>query len=316
MSAPLWDTDALIDIARTYDPGADVVFYPGDVSELLKDIPDRSVQLIVTSPPYNIGKEYEKDRTLHEYKAHQRSVISELLRTLRPDGSLCWQVGNYVEQGEILPLDYLFHNIFSDFGLHLRNRIVWRFRHGLHCKNRFSGRYETILWYTKSDDYVFNLDPVRIPQRYPGKKHFKGPNKGKKSGNPLGKNPSDVWDIPNVKSNHCEKTIHPCQFPVALVERLILALTNEGDTVMDPFAGVGTVPVAAVKRRRKSIGAELVDEYVDVALERIKKMAKGQLKTRPMNKPIHDHKADPRYVQRFIDGILTDENDREESPAP
>ncbi|MFO7957965.1 MAG: site-specific DNA-methyltransferase [Candidatus Brocadiia bacterium] len=311
MCGSLWKTDQLVKLSRTYDPDSEVVFYHGDVRSLLPDIPDESVQLVVTSPPYNIGKEYEKDRTLREYRAFHRSVISRLVRLLRPQGSLCWQVGNYVDDGEILPLDYLFHNMFSEFGLHLRNRIIWRFRHGLHCANRFSGRYETILWYTKTDDYVFNLDPVRVPQRYPGKKHYKGPKRGQKSGNPLGKNPSDVWDIPNVKSNHCEKTIHPCQFPVELVERLVLALTDEGDTVMDPYAGVGSVAVAALKRKRKSISAETVGKYVDVAIDRIMKMARGDLKTRPMNKPVHEPDTDPRYVQQFIGGILDDSEEED-----
>jgi len=121
-----------------------------------------------------------------------------------------------------VPLDIQFDPIFRKHGLSLRNRIIWHFGHGLHNKRRFSGRYEVILWYTKSDNYVFNLDDVRIPSKYPGKRHFKGPKTGQLSGNPKGKNPEDVWDIPNVKSNHVEKTEHPCQFPVGLVERLIL----------------------------------------------------------------------------------------------
>ncbi len=312
MCASLWDTHELVDIAREYRADADVIFYRGDVRDLLPDIPDESVQLIVTSPPYNIGKEYEKDRSLREYRAFHRSVIGELLRTLDPRGSICWQVGNYVDDGEILPLDYLFHGIFSEFGLHLRNRIIWRFRHGLHCANRFSGRYETILWYSKTDDYVFNLDPVRVPQRYPDKKHYKGPRRGQRSGNPLGKNPSDVWDIPNVKSNHCEKTAHPCQFPVGLVERLILALTDAGDSVFDPYAGVGSACVAALKRKRKFIGAEIVERYAEIAVERVRKMARGELKTRPMNKPVYEPEVDAQYVQQFIGGILDDTGKSEE----
>lgn len=151
------------------------------------------------------------------------------MRILKPQGSICWQVGNYVDNGEIIPLDVILYPIFSRLGLQLRNRIVWHFGHGLHASKRFSGRYEVILWFTKGHDYVFNLDAVRVPQKYPQKKHFKGPKKGELSGNPLGKNPGDIWEIPNVKANHVEKTIHPCQFPVELIERLVLALTNEDD---------------------------------------------------------------------------------------
>lgn len=189
-----------------------VTLYHGDCLEFLQTIPNESVQLVVTSPPYNIGKEYEDVLDIEVYKVQQGQVVEECIRVLKPEGSICWEVGNYVTDGEIIPLDILLYDCFKENGLKLRNRIVWHFGHGLHCKNRFSGRYETINWFTKSDEYVFNLDPVRVPQKYPGKKHFKGPNRGKYSGNPKGKNPSDVWDIPNVKANHVERTAAPCQF--------------------------------------------------------------------------------------------------------
>jgi adenine-specific DNA-methyltransferase len=294
-----------VKISDNYDKDSKVIFYHGDVSDLLKDIPKESVQLIITSPPYNIGKEYEDVKSLEKYKEGQKKIIEQCIKILHPKGSICWEVGNYVRNGEIIPLDYIFHDIFSQYNLHLRNRIVWRFGHGLHSSNRFSGRYETILWYTKSEsDYIFNLDPVRVPQKYPNKKHYKGKNKGVKSCNPLGKNPSDVWDIPNVKSNHVEKTSHPCQFPIELVERLILSMSNEGDVVFDPFAGVGSTNVAAIKRNRKSIGAEKEKKYVEIAKDRIKKMSTGKLRTRPMNKPIYKPKTDKEYIKKFIGGIL------------
>ena len=213
----------------------------------MTEIPDESIQLVVTSPPYNIGKRYEKKLKLSQYVEQQARVIKECARVLKREGSICWQVGNYVEKGTIAPLDAILYPIFIELGLKMRNRIMWRFEHGLHCRKRFSGRYETINWFTKSNNYVFNLDPVRVSQKYPGKKYFKGPKKGQYSGNPLGKNPSDVWDIPNVKSNHVEKTVHPCQYPVELIERLVLSLTNKNDWVLDPFLGVGTSIVAAIR---------------------------------------------------------------------
>lgn len=119
----------------------------------------------------------------------------------------------------------------------MRNRNIWRFEHGLHCTRRFSGRYETIIWFTRNTkDYVFNLDLVRIPQKYPDKKFFNGPRAGQYSCNPLGKNPGDVWNIPNVKNNHIEKTEHPCQFPVELIERLVLSMSNKKTLAMDSDA--------------------------------------------------------------------------------
>lgn len=173
----------------------------------------------------------------------------------------------------------------------LKNRIIWHFEHGLHCKKRFSGRYETILWFTKDKkNYVFNLDPVRVPQKYPLKKYFKGPKAGEYSCNPLGKNPGDVWDIPNVKYNHVEKTEHPCQFPVELVQRLILSMSNKGDWVLDPFLGVGTTIIAAILNNRKGAGAEIIEKYIKIAKERIRKAINGTLKIRPMYKPKYEPK--------------------------
>lgn len=275
-----------VTIHSTFAPDNLVTLYHGDCLEFLETIPDETVQLVVTSPPYNIGKEYEQVLDIEIYKAQQRQVIEECVRILKPEGSICWEVGNYVDNGEIIPLDILLYDCFKDSSLKLRNRIVWYFGHGLHCKNRFSGRYETINWFTKSDDYTFNLDPVRVPQKYPGKRHYKGPNVGELSGNPKGKNPSDVWNIPNVKSNHIEKTDHPCQFPVALVQRLVLSMTDEGDLVFDPFMGVGTAAVAAVINGRRAAGAETLRRYYEQAIDRVKQALVGELRIRP-DKPVY-----------------------------
>lgn len=254
----------------------------------MRKLQSNSMDLIVTSPPYNIGKEYEKRTSNEIYIEQQAATIAEAVRLLSPTGSICWQVGNGIDDGEIFPLDILLYPIFKNHGLKLRNRIVWTFGHGLHCQKRLSGRYETILWFTKSDDYTFNLDPIRVPSKYPEKKHFKGPNKGQISGNPLGKNPSDVWDIPNVKSNHVEKLDHPCQFPVGLVERLVLSLTNEGGSVLDPYLGVGSTAIAAIKNGRHAFGCDVVQEYVDIAERRVESYRNGELRVRPMNKPIYE----------------------------
>ena len=254
----------------------------------MRPLPDESVQLIVTSPPYNIGKSYERRSPLVDYVKAQAQVISECVRLLADGGSLCWQVGNHVDSGEIFPLDMVLYPIFKEHDLHLRNRIVWHFEHGLHCRKRLSGRYETILWFTKGNDYHFDIDPIRVPSKYPGKKHFKGPKAGQLSCNPLGKNPGDVWIFPNVKSNHVEKTIHPCQFPVELVERLVLSLTKPGEVVFDPYMGVGSSVVAAAMHDRVGYGCDVVKEYVDVAWERIHALRVGNLNTRPMNKPVYD----------------------------
>jgi adenine-specific DNA-methyltransferase len=297
--------DSMYDLSSTVTSsiadGSRAVVMERDTLDGCNTLSSELFSLIISSPPYNIGKAYESQVSLEQYLAWQESVIVQLVRLLAPDGSLCWQVGNFVDNGEIIPLDVLFYPIFKKHGLKLRNRIVWHFDHGLHASKRFSGRYETLLWFTKSDEYVFNLDDVRIPSKYPGKRHFKGANVGKPSGNPLGKNPSDywiekrlredweslVWEIPNVKSNHVEKTEHPCQFPVELVERCVLAMTNENDWVLDPFGGVGSSVVGAIRHNRRGVSIDSSHRYCEIAIERFRDYYSGNLKTRPLGKPVH-----------------------------
>lgn len=276
----------------------DHALWGGDVEAFLKGLPMEPLfDLVVTSPPYNIGKSYETKKELEHYLEWQERVIDEIVPRLKKGGSLCWQVGNYVDDNQIFPLDIEFAPIFKKHKLQMRNRIIWKFGHGLHTQRRFSGRYEVILWYTKTeskkDSYTFNLDAVRVPSKYPGKKHFKGPKAGQLSGNPLGKNPEDVWDIPNVKSNHIEKTSHPCQYPVGLVERLVLALTKAGDLVFDPFAGVGSAGVAAAVHDRRFWGCELLPEFAEVGKKRIQEALDGAAVYRPHDKPLYDHTKSP-----------------------
>jgi DNA modification methylase len=285
--------------SEQFNPEAEVVLYPGDAEAFLDTIPSNSVALIVTSPPYNIGKNYEQKIALEKYLETQAKIIRELYRVLREDGSICWQVGNFIQKGEVYPLDIFYYEIFKNLNMFLRNRIVWHYGHGLHAKKRFSGRYETILWFSKSENYIFNLDPVRVPSKYPGKRHYKGAKKGQVSGNKKGKNPSDVWeilvkdwedgiwDIPNVKSNHPEKTNHPCQYPVELVERCVLALTNEDEWVLDPYAGAGTSLIAALKNKRRAMGSEKELDYIEIAKKRINSYYDGTLRTRPLGKPVY-----------------------------
>jgi len=277
-----------IKITSAFNKSSDLILFKGDVRDLLLEIPDEFVSLVVTSPPYNIGKPYEKKVDLDIYLSEQEQIIKECVRVLKKDGSICWQVGNYVDGSSIIPLDIVLYPIFRNLGLKLRNRIVWHFGHGLHASKRFSGRYEVILWFTKNDNYYFNLDPIRVPQKYPEKKYFKGPKRGQLSSNPLGKNPSDIWEIPNVKANHIEKTIHPCQFPVELIERLVLSMTRDGDWVFDPFMGVGSTAIAALIHNRKSIGAEIKEEYIEIAKQRINDAELGRLMIRPMDRNIYN----------------------------
>ncbi len=259
----------------------------GDAVEGLKSLKRASVDLIITSPPYFIGKEYDTSVRAADFGREVRRVLPCMTRALKPGGSLCWQVGHHVQDGQVTPLDFVVAAEMSrKKDMILRNRIIWTFGHGTHATRRLSGRHETILWYTKGDDYFFDVNPLRAPQIYPGKRHYKGPNRGNLSGNPLGKNPGDFWDIgdiwkiPNVNANHIEKTAHPCQFPIALARRLIAALAPREGLVVDPYLGSGTTAVAALLEGRNFSGGDIEARYLDICEDRIISINDGSLKVR------------------------------------
>lgn len=282
-------------IYKHYNSNSRMTLFNGDCLKLLNELPNESVDLIVTSPPYCMKKAYEDPRDdIQTFKELHSKIFDELYRVLKIGGSICWQIGYHVTNANVIPLDFLVYDIFTSKNnelvspLILRNRIIWTFGHGLNSTQRFSGRHETILWFTKGQNYEFDIDSVRVPQKYPGKRYYKGKHKGELSGNPLGKNPSDVWDIPNVKANHIEKTMHPCQFPTVIPQRLIKALTKKDSLVLDPFMGSGTTAIASLIEERRFIGAEIKQEYYDIAMDRINKALNGEIKIRediPVTKP-------------------------------
>lgn len=269
-----------------------ITLYNGDCLKLLKSIPDEIVDVVITSPPYCMGKAYEDPHNdIETFKKQHKDIFKDLYRIMKPGGSICWQVGYHVSNRCVIPLDYIIYDIFTSLSktqslpFILRNRIIWTFGHGLNSTNRFSGRHETILWFSKGEQAAFNLDSVRIPQKYPGKRAYKGPNKGELSGNPLGKNPSDVWEIPNVKAQHVEKTDHPCQFPIVIPQRLIKALAPDNGLILDPFMGVGTTGVAAFLEKKRFVGSEIQKVYYDIAVTRLEDASNGTVKFRE-DKPI------------------------------
>lgn len=142
---PLWSHN----VATSFSPDEEAVIIPGDCFQSLSSLPSGFAQLIITSPPYNVGKSYEKNTSLDYYLDSISPVLDEITRVLHAEGSVCWQVGNYVENGEVFPLDIYYYGLLKRRGLKLRNRIIWHFEHGLHASKRFSGRYETLLWFTK-----------------------------------------------------------------------------------------------------------------------------------------------------------------------
>lgn len=295
-------------IYKRYNESNDVTLLNGDCLKLLRKVPDESVDIIVTSPPYCIGKAYENPHDdINTFRQQHLNIFKDLYRIVKPGGSICWQVGYHISDKCVIPLDYIVYDIFTNeskqlkYPFILRNRIIWTFGHGLNDTTRFSGRHEVILWFTKGEQQIFNLDTVRVPQKYPGKRAYKGPRKGELSGNPMGKNPSDVWEIPNVKARHVEKTAHPCQFPVAIPERLIRALTPQNGLVLDPFVGSGTTGVSAVLEGRRFVGIELQKEYYDIAFARISDALNGRARVRedkPVVKP-NQNTAVARLPEEF-----------------
>ena len=274
-------------VYRRFAPDRRAVLYRGDCRRLLQSVPDSSIDLTITSPPYCMGRPYEdRQATVEDFVSAHEEILPEIVRVTKPTGNICWQVGYHVTKSrKVTPLDSLVHGIADQLGLGLRNRIIWAFGHGLHSRRRFSGRHEVVMWYTLSDDYYFDLDSVRIPHKYPGKKATCGPRKGQPSGNPKGKNPEDVWQIPNVRANHVEKTDHPCQFPIGLAQRLVRAMSPLGGLVLDPFAGTAATGAAALIEGRSFVGAEIDPSYCEIADDRLRQAVEGNLAIRDVNEP-------------------------------
>ncbi|MDM3696778.1 site-specific DNA-methyltransferase, partial [Proteus mirabilis] len=246
-----------------------VIIYGMDCLEGMRRIPSEIIDLSVTSPPYNIGKEYEDILSVDEYILWCSEWMSELHRLSKKDGSLWLNVG-YLEvenKGLAVPIPYL---LWDKTEFYLIQEIVWNYSAGVACKKRLSPRNEKILWYVKNpENYKFNLDEIRDPNvKYPNQK-----KNGKLKCNPLGKNPSDVWQIPKVTSgknrSSKERMDHPAQFPLEMIDRIIKAGSNPGDTIIDPFMGSGTTAISALKNGRKVIGFEKNSDYINIIANRI-----------------------------------------------
>ena len=239
----------------------------GDTLQTLKKIPSNKINLIITSPSYMLGKEYDREKSLEEYKKYHSDVIKECHRVLTKDGALYWNVAQTPWNGEILPLGAIFYDILKKENFYLKNWIIWHFEGGLNAKKRLSGRYENILWVVKDkENFVFNLDDIRIPAKWHMDKRC----------NPKGKNPTDfwtdvdyVWDINRVVNVSKEKTSHPTQFPEKMIKRIIKASSNKDDIVMDVFAGSGTVMKVAQDEGRKWIGIDKELKYCKIAQKRV-----------------------------------------------
>jgi DNA modification methylase len=246
-------------------------------SENMFEIPDKSVDLVVTSPPYNIdvkygnktvkgkvseskGVKYADNMKEEDYRRMLDVVFSECKRVISDTGSIWINIKNRCVNGVVMP-PFWIQDYFRD--MYLKNLIIWNFDWGGSTNKRFAPRYEFVFWFVKDKEkYTFNLDDVKIPALNYRPDRYKSQMK----------NPTDVWRISMVSGNFEERTSHPAQYPEELIERIILAGTNKGEIVLDPFMGSGTTAAVAKKLGRHYIGFETVEEYCKIAKERLLKI--------------------------------------------
>lgn len=265
--------------------GAGYLIYQGDCMDFLQRLENDAIPLTVTSPPYNIGKEYESVRGIDHYIEWCEQWIRQVHRVTCDYGSFWLNLG-YVSlagKAKAIPIPYL---LWERIPFFLLQEIVWNYGAGVAARRSFSPRNEKFLWYVKNpNEYVFNLDDVRDPNvKYPSQK-----KNGKLKCNPLGKNPADVWQFAKVTSgkdrSSKERTPHPAQFPVAVVERIVKACSEPGDVILDPFLGSGSSVEAALRNDRLAVGFEINADYVDLAASRIRRFLrtrKQELAQRPL----------------------------------
>jgi adenine-specific DNA-methyltransferase len=255
-----------------------IAIYNLDCEKGLQKIIDNNLEVncTITSPPYNIGKEYERDLSVSEYANWLIKINKLIFNATIKNGSYLLNLGylKIEEKARALPIPYL---IWDKTNFYLNQEIVWNYGAGVACKNYLSPRNEKILWYVKNqDEYTFNLDAIRDPDvKYPNSK-----KNGKLRTNTLGKNPSDVWQIAKVTTganrSSDERTKHPAQFPEDLVSRMVLGFTNENDIILEPFLGSGTTAIIAMKNKRYCIGFEINTNYCEIAKKRIEQFISEQ----------------------------------------
>lgn len=255
-----------------YYESSDVVLYNYDCFDAVKTLANShftGLDCTITSPPYNIGKEYEVIRPLEEYIDWLVKIFEVIYEITAADGALLLNLGylHIDTVGRAIPIPYL---IWDKLRYFLQQEIVWNYGAGVASRRKLSPRNEKILWYLKSsENYVFNLDAIRDPDvKYPNQKKH-----GVLRCNSLGKNPSDVWRIAKVTSgtnrSSSERTGHPAQFPEALIDRLVKGFTKKDSLILDPFFGSGTTAISCAKNSRKCLGFEIRKDYCDIAVGRL-----------------------------------------------
>jgi site-specific DNA-methyltransferase (adenine-specific) len=229
-------------------------FVCGDAIEIMSQLESKTVDLIIADPPYNLGKDYGNNQDLklwHDYEEFTKSWLNQAVRLLKDNGSI------YIFMG-VRFISKLFLTLENEFNLKFNGWITWHYTQGMGRKRGFSPRHEDILYFTKSENYTFNLDEIRIPQKYYRERN-----------NMSGTNPGDVWEFSHVHYCSAERENHPTQKPEALMERIIRASSNQGDIVLDPFVGSGTTCRVANTLKRRWLGIDINPEYIEMSRGRL-----------------------------------------------
>lgn len=274
----------------------------GNCIEVLKSVNDCSIDLIVADPPYNIGKDYgngSDKQQFDEYISFTKQWLKDCHRVLKPDGTIYVFIGfRYIS--------YLYQILEDELNMNFVNWISWHYTQGIGKTKGFSPRHDDILMFSKSEKYKFNLDEIRIPQKF-----------YRRINNMRGANPGDVWEVSHI--HYCQKNRqpHPTQKPEALIERMVLASSNINDTILDPFCGSGTTLRVCQQLNRNAIGIELNSEYVEQIKERLSEKFEGfdSIDERMLRVPndFNDTKIREEYIDNHINWFLKNHPDRIES---
>lgn len=271
----------------------------GDAIQELKNIPDNSVDLIITDPPYNLNKDYEKTKDnleFEEYIEFSRNWLKECKRILKNTGTI------YVFMG-MRYIAYIYMILEKELQLNFCSWITWHYTQGIGKTKGFSPRHDDILMFTvDKKDYTFNLDAIRVPQKY-----YRSIN------NMRGANPGNVWEFSHMHYCNDNRFSHPTQKPEGLYERMVLASSNENDIILDPFLGSGTLLRVCQQTNRNGIGIEINENYIEIVKKRLNMPFNGfdSIDSRMKRCPndLNDKNIRDDYINNHIEWFLNNHED-------
>ena len=269
----------------------------GNALDLFKSIGTSTIDVIIADPPYNLNKDYGNDSDTKSFVGYinfTKEWTAEAKRVLKPTGTV------YVFMGFRF-ISYLYQILEQECYLNFNNWICWFYTQGIGKKKGFSPRHDDILMFTKTEKFTFNLDDVRVPQKF-----YRSIN------NMRGANPGDVWEFSHIHFCQENRQNHPSQKPEGLIERMVLASSNEGDMILDPFSGSGTTLRVCQQLNRNCIGFELNPDYVEMTKKRLSEPFTGFDSIDPRMERIPNDLNDDcmrlEYIENHIDWFLKNHN--------